>query len=331
MFHLINHAFFKALLFLSSGAVIHAVADEQDMRKMGGLLKLLPFVHLCIFVGSLALAGAPFLSGFYSKDAILELAYGNFDAVFGYWFATLATFFTAFYSVRLLYYTFYAPPMSSRSVLNSVSEASWIMLIPFCILFLGSLFSGYMGRDLFIGLGTDFWGVSLLVLPSNVYFLESEFLPTYIKLIPTLFSLAGGIFAVFVYFISEGIFNFVMSYSFVRNFYIFFAKRWFFDIFYSERVAKPFLNFGYYVTFRYLDRGLIELVGPYGLARLSRFLSEKVSTVGSGYLYHYFMLSLIALLFLISNFVFAGFVFLWIDFSTVIFVFILLLYLFVAV
>jgi NADH-ubiquinone oxidoreductase chain 5 len=291
LFHLSNHAFFKALLFLSSGAVIHAVADEQDMRKMGGLVKLLPFVHVCILIGSLALAGAPFLSGFYSKDAILELAYANYSAVFGHWFGTLATFFTAFYSVRLLYLTFYASPNGYRSVIFNASEVSYIMFVPLVVLIFGSIFVGYLSRDMFIGLGTDFWGTSIFVLPHHGFLFQSEFIPLFVKLLPTFFSLAGVLVSVLVYMVYYGYSVALFNNSLGRLVYVFFNKRWLFDLFYSEFFARPFLRFGYFITFRLLDRGLIEWVGPYGLVKIVNLISQKVAALGSGYIYHYFAVS----------------------------------------
>jgi NADH-ubiquinone oxidoreductase chain 5 len=158
MFHLANHAFFKALLFLGAGSVIHAMGDEQDMRKMGGLVKLLPFTYGVIFVGSLALMGFPFLTGFYSKDVILEIAYGSFliEGSFVHTLGCFAAFFTAYYSMRLLAMTFLREPNGNKYNYSHVHEGNYKMRIPLFILSFASIFIGYLSRDLFIGLGTPF-------------------------------------------------------------------------------------------------------------------------------------------------------------------------------
>lgn len=163
MFHLTNHAFFKALLFLSAGSVIHAVSDEQDMRRMGSLLKFLPLTYSLMLVGSLALAGFPFLAGFYSKDFILELTqmslYPNLNlnyGAFSCWLGSMSVFFTSFYSFRLIYLTFMNSTNSNRVIVNTIHESSFLMSLPLIILGIGSIFVGYLTRDFFIGLGTNF-------------------------------------------------------------------------------------------------------------------------------------------------------------------------------
>jgi len=158
VFHLSNHAFFKALLFLGAGSIIHAVSDEQDMRKLGGLRKLLPFSYGIMVIGSLALMGFPFLAGFYSKDIILEAAYakGTISGHFSYYLGTFAAFFTAFYSVRLLFLVFLAEPNGNRMVILNAHEGSWLMTLPLFILSILSIIVSFLTRDIFIGFGTDF-------------------------------------------------------------------------------------------------------------------------------------------------------------------------------
>ncbi len=176
VFHLSNHAFFKALLFLGAGSVIHARGDEQDRRKRGGLVKILPFTYTARLVGSLALRGFPFLTGFYSKDVILELAYGSFtlEGRFVHTLGTLAAFFTAYYSTRLLALTFLRPANGSRVAYEHAHEAPFARAFPLFVLSFASVFVGYVSRDRFIGLGTDFWGNALFTLPSKQHLLESE-------------------------------------------------------------------------------------------------------------------------------------------------------------
>lgn len=158
MFHLANHAFFKALLFLGAGSVIHAVADEQDMRKMGGLARIVPFTFAVIVIGSLALMGFPFLTGFYSKDVILEVTYSTFTSVghFAYLLGVFAAFFTAFYSIRLLFLTFLSNPNGFRSVIIGAHDSPIKMALPLFILTFPSIFIGYLTKDLFIGFGTAY-------------------------------------------------------------------------------------------------------------------------------------------------------------------------------
>jgi len=158
LFHLSTHAFFKALLFLSAGSVIHAVAGEQDMRKFGGLAKMLPYTYAAFFVGSVALMGVPFLSGFYSKDLILEIAGGGAFASsdFAYSLGLISAFFTSFYSFRLLYLAFYGESRTARAPLEHTHELSARMASALLILALGSIFLGILCRDFFVGPGTDF-------------------------------------------------------------------------------------------------------------------------------------------------------------------------------
>jgi len=156
VFHLFNHAFFKALLFLSAGSVIHAMDDEQDFRKYGSLRKLLPFTYSAIVIGSFSLMGFPFLTGFYSKDAILEIAFSKYNIIghFSYFLGSLTAFFTSFYSVRLVYLTFITKTNSFKNVIKSAHEPNFLMLFPLLFLTFCSIFVGFFFRDLFIGLGS---------------------------------------------------------------------------------------------------------------------------------------------------------------------------------
>jgi NADH-ubiquinone oxidoreductase chain 5 len=158
VFHLENHSFFKALLFLGDGSVIHAVSDEQDMRKMGGLRKLVPFTYSVMMVGSLALMGFPFLTGFYSKDVILEVAFGKYNTIgyFSYILGTCAAFFTAFYSFRLAHLTFLSEPNGYKPVIMNAHDSPIRMSLPLAILAIPSIFIGYLSKDMFIGMGTNF-------------------------------------------------------------------------------------------------------------------------------------------------------------------------------
>jgi proton-translocating NADH-quinone oxidoreductase chain L len=158
VFHLINHAFFKALLFLGAGSIIHAVADEQDMRKMGGLKKLVPFTYSMMVIGSLALTGFPFLTGFYSKDVILEVAYGKYtsEGHFSYLLGSFGAFLTAFYSTRLIYLTFLSAPNGYRRVICSAYDSSYQIAISLFLLVIPSVLIGFYAKDMMIGFGSDF-------------------------------------------------------------------------------------------------------------------------------------------------------------------------------
>jgi len=202
IFHLSNHAFFKALLFLSAGSVIHAMNNEQDMRKMGGLINLLPFTYSMILIGSLALMGFPFLSGFYSKDVILETAYASYSISghFAFWLGSLSALFTSFYSVRLIFLTFLNDINSSKVIIQGVHDAPFLMALPMMLLSIFSIFIGYFTKDIFVGLGTPFWGNSLSFSATNyLIFIEIEFLPFYIKILPVIFSTSGTFLAIIYY------------------------------------------------------------------------------------------------------------------------------------
>jgi len=303
MFHLMNHAFFKALLFLGAGCVIHALADEQDMRKMGGLVKYLPFTYSMMLIGSLSLMGFPFLTGFYSKDVILELAYAKFtiDGTFAHWLGTISAFFTAFYSFRLIYYTFLSSPNGSKAIYTHAHDAPPIMSLPLIILAFGSIFVGYLGKDMMIGLGTNFWGNSIFVLPEHLIQIDAEFIPSWIKMTPVAFSLLGASLALIIYVNFSSILSkFLLSSSFSRNIYTFLNKRWYFDIVYNNLVGRPLLSIGYNVTLNTLDKGVIELIGPQGLQNMILNLSNKVSQIQTGYIYHYAFMMLIGVTSLLS-------------------------------
>jgi NADH-ubiquinone oxidoreductase chain 5 len=190
LFHVANHAVFKALLFLSAGCIIHGLSDEQDLRKMGSLIYIFPVSYIMIFIGSAALIGTPFLTGFYSKDCILEIAVGKYNFVgnFCFFLGVSAAFCTSFYSFRLLFLTFINPTNTYKSYINGAHEADIKMIIPLIILGLGSIFYGFITRDLIIGVGSLFFNQTYTNF-YNFNLLDAEFLPTLIKNIPLFFRL----------------------------------------------------------------------------------------------------------------------------------------------
>jgi NADH-ubiquinone oxidoreductase chain 5 len=317
-----NHAFFKALLFLSAGSVIHALSDEQDMRKMGGIAQLLPFTYVMMGIGSLALIGFPFLTGFYSKDVILEIAYAKYtlSGNFAYWLGSLSALFTSYYSFRLLYLTFFGESHHSftnsfKQSLTHTHDAPFFMAFPLIFLAFGSLFVGYLGKDMMIGLGTSFWGNALYTLPQNTLFLESEYIPQMIKSIPLFFSLFGAFLAYQINLSSEGLRRtyFFKTSRLGRNLYTFFNKRWLFDKVYNDFFVKTALSFGYQVSFRTLDKGMIEILGPYGIALTFQSLSQNMKKIQSGFIYHYAFTMLLGLTFLITLIGLWDFISFWID------------------
>jgi len=284
LFHLFNHAFFKALLFLSCGSVIHALHDEQDMRKMGGLISILPLTGVLFLIGSLALTGFPFLTGFYSKDVLIEVSYAAYSisGSFAHWLASLGAFFTSFYSFRLFYLTFIARPNGPKSSIEQAHDAPLLMAIPLVILAIPSIFIGYLTRDLFIGLGTDFFQNSI---PTPGIYIESEFIPVTIKLIPLICTIMGMLIGYFVFLKYTKNFN-AQSFG-LRRLFTFFNQKWHFDNIYNYFIAKPLLYIGYKHTFLTVDRGFLELFGPTGLTQLFTKISKESSNLHTGYLFHY--------------------------------------------
>ena len=297
VFHLSNHAFFKALLFLGAGSIIHAVSDEQDMRKMGGLKNLVPFTYSMMVIGSLALIGFPFLTGFYSKDVILEVAYGKYtsEGHFSYTLGTIGAFLTAFYSTRLLYLTFLSYPNGYKSVITGAYDSSYQICISLAVLSIPSIFIGFYSKDMIIGLGTDFWGNAIFVLPKNMNMIDAEFIDHSFKILPVILSLTGAATSFLFYtFFSSSLFKFKISYL-GKKIYNFLNKKWFFDKVYNEYLGQFFFKFGYNVSYKIIDRGIFEIFGPMGLSNTILKSSNKIISLNSGYLYH------ITLVFLIGS------------------------------
>lgn len=294
VFHLANHAFFKAALFLSAGSIIHAMMDEQDMRRMGGLRHVTPFTYSIILISSLALMGFPFLAGFYSKDVILEVAYAKYtvQSHMAFWLGTISAFCTAFYSIRLLFLTFFAETNVYKQTIEKAHDAPLLMALPLVILTFGSVFIGFLTKDMMIGLGTPFWGNAIYTLPSNSILGDAEFIPLSIKLLPLVFSMSG--------FIISFVFYEIMSYyrpNFTYLIYNFLNRKWFFDKIYNEFINQRILYYGHNVSYKSLDRGSIELLGPEGLTRaIPRYTKSR----HEGYIYYHLFLFFLGLIFIFS-------------------------------
>jgi len=307
LMHTVNHAFFKALLFLGAGAVIHSFADQQDVRKMGGLIKFLPFSYSVMLVGSLSLLATPFLTGFYSKDLILELAYGqySFSGMYAYMLGSLTAGITAFYSFRLISLVFLTTPNSPKQYYLNAHESNIATIIPLLLLALFSIFFGYVFSDLFVGVGSDFFGNSLFIHPNNISIIEAEFsLNPLIKLLPAILSLSGACLALFMYHISpapEFIINICTNNYLGRKLYGFLNGKYYFDVLYNNYIVSAGLQLGYIIS-KEIDRGLIELLGPYGLGNTFTNTGINIAKLDTGIITTYSLyitIGLLSLLFLI--------------------------------
>jgi NADH-ubiquinone oxidoreductase chain 5 len=301
VFHLSNHAFFKALLFLSAGSIIHAVNDEQDMRKMGGLKNLLPFTYNMVVIGSLALIGFPFLTGFYSKDLVLELAFSKFSyfGYFSYFLGTFGAFFTAFYSTRLLCLTFLTEPSGHKSVLRFAADVPNAITLVLGLLAIPSIFIGFYSKDMIVGFGSDFFGTAIYVPLENVNIFDCEFIDLFYKLLPVNLSLLGAISSFVLYTFNYRLL-FAIKTSFVgKKIYNFFNRKWFFDKIYNEYFGQFFFKFGYSVSYKFIDRGIFELLGPTGLSFSITKVASDLYRLQTGYLYHYTYSILISFTFLL--------------------------------
>ena len=314
VFHLMNHAFFKALLFLGAGSVIHAVSDEQDMRKMGGLKNLVPFTYSLMVIGSLALIGFPFLTGFYSKDVILEVSYGKYTSYghFSYLLGSCGAFLTAFYSTRLLHLTFLSKPNGYKSVICSAYDSSYRILISLVILSIPSMFVGYLTKDMIIGFGTDFWGNSIYVAPENMNLIDAEFIKHNFKILPVILSLFGATLSYLLYsFFNDILFKIKLSYL-GRRLYNFLNKKWFFDKVYNEFIVQTLFRFSYDKSYKLIDRGIIEILGPMGLSSLVSHKARVFYKLQTGSIYHYAFTMLFVLTLLLGVRLF------WITFNLVV-------------
>lgn len=308
LMHTVNHAFFKALLFLGAGAVIHSFQDQQDVRRMGGLIKFLPFTYSAMLAGSLSLLATPFLTGFYSKDLILELAFGqySFSGMYAYTLGSITAGITAFYSFRLISLVFLGTANGPKqSYLNS-HESNLPVIIPLLILALFSIFFGFVASDLFVGVGSDFFGNSLFIRPNNNPLIEAEFsLSPIIKLLPAILSLLGASSALYLYHLQPGSFaiNSLINNSSQagKKIYGFLNGKYYFDVVYNHYLVESGLKLGYSIS-KNIDRGAIELLGPYGLANKITGTGLNIAKLDTGVITTYSLyitIGLLSLLFIV--------------------------------
>ena len=298
IFHLMTHGFFKALLFLCAGSVIHALNDEQDMRKMGGLAKKIPFTTSLMWIGSLAIIGFPFFSGYYSKESILHTAYfsNSYFGNFAYLAGLVVAGLTAFYSWRLLFMTFHGSSRTNKEIFKNVQESPLVMTIPLIPLAIGSIFFGIFFSDYFIGFkANNFWFSSLIVNYS------SHHLPFLQTLLIKFFVAFGIIASTLIYFYRKGLASYLAN-----NFYSLYSlslNKWYVDELYNNILTKPF----FYISSFFWKNGDIKFIdkfGPNGVSYVINIFSKVLSTFQSGYLYHYAFVMLGGLVIILTWFIY---------------------------
>ena len=287
MFHLFTHAFFKALLFLGAGSVIHALGDEQDMRKMGGLRQLIPATFLMMFIGTIALTGFPLTAGYYSKDAIIEGAFAAQAAphMFGFVMLVVAAFFTSFYSWRLMFMTFFGTSRASNETLSHVHESPPVMLVPLLVLSFGALFAGVAFAGLFVGSGqTAFWAGSIFTAADNQILVELKQVPGWVVLSPLVMMISGFVLAWVMYIYrpswpAEIAAQHDLIYKFLLN-------KWYIDELYDVIFVRPAKWLA-----RFFWKGgdvyVIDGFGPDGIAANVLRVTRRMVGLQTGYLYHY--------------------------------------------
>jgi len=315
LFHLVNHAFYKGLLFLGAGSVIHGVGDNQDLRKYGGLREYLPLTYSVILIASLSLVAFPFMTGFFSKDFILESAYGQyrFSSIAVYFVATIGAIFTTLYSVKVLYLAFLANPNGSAKYYplnnkNISHEGDIFLILPLIVLAIFSIYFGFLTKDIFIGLGSGFFtDNSIFIHPNHEILIDTEFaVPTLFKLLPFFFTVFFTILAlVYFEFLSNLVVNFKLS---NLGYYIFgfFNQRFLVELFYNKYIVNVVLNIGGQTT-KVLDKGSIELLGPFGLEKTLLKFSKIISGLNTGIVTNYALYILIGLVIYIYVYISFGF------------------------
>ena len=302
MFHLFTHAFFKALLFLGSGSVIHSFKDEQDINQMGGVYKKLPYTYIFMIIGTLALTGFPFLSGFYSKDAIIEFAYlkGNTTGYYAAGVGILTAVLTSIYSWRLIFKTFHGEYNNKKIDIKEMHESPLIMLLPLFVLAIGAIFAGFLFKDLFIGHGGDniFWGNSIKFLNP----LSTEHPPLWLLLTTPVLVLISIPIAYYLFVKEKSVpYQIIQSNKPLYNLLI---NKWYFDELYDVLFIQSSKKIGLFF-WKVIDVKIIDKFGPDGVSLLIKNLSLKASKFQSGFIYQYAFMILLGfsalLTFLILN------------------------------
>ncbi len=284
MFHLFTHAFFKALLFLGSGSVIHAFKDEQNINNMGGVWKKLPYTYSLMIIGTLALTGFPFLSGFYSKDAIIEFAYlkGNTTGYFAAGIGIFTAFLTSIYSWRLIFKTFHGKYNNKEINIEETHESPLVMLVPLIVLSIGSIFAGILFKDLFIGHGdlNYFWGESIKFLKP----LSTEHPPMWFLILTPSLVLISIPIAYYLFLKNKGLTDEITNMN--KPLYNFLINKWYFDELYEVIFIKPSKKLGLFL-WKFFDVKIIDGFGPDGVSALIKKFSIKAKKFQSGFIYQY--------------------------------------------
>ncbi len=308
IFHLFTHAFFKALLFLGAGSVIHAVSDEQDMRKMGGLRTYIPVTYWMMIIGTLALTGFPLTAGFFSKDAVIEAAYvgQNSNAIFAFWATVVAALLTSFYSWRLIFLTFHGRPRASAEVMSHIHESPPVMTVPLGILAAGALLSGFIFYSVFVGdhhAYEEFWKEALYTNPENTVLDDLHHVPFWVKASPFVMMLVGLGTAVWFYILRPD-----TPARLAKTFdglYAFLLNKWYIDEIYDFLFVRPAMWLGRFL-WKQGDGRVIDGFGPDGVAARVRDVTGRVVKLQTGYVYHYAFAMLIGVSALITWAMLAG-------------------------
>jgi NADH-quinone oxidoreductase subunit L len=286
MFHLFTHAFFKALLFLGSGSVIHAFKDEQNINSMGGVWKKLPYTYVLMIIGTLALTGFPLLSGFYSKDAIIEFAYLR-DNTAGYYAAGIGiftAFLTSIYSWRLIFKTFHGSYNNKSIKIEETHESPLVMLLPLIILSIGAIFAGFIFKELFFD--TNFWGNSIFFLEP----LSEEHPPMWFLLLTPILVCSSIPISYYLFVKNKDLPNSIVEIN--KPLYNFLVNKWYFDELYEILFIKPSKKIGLFL-WKFFDVKIIDGFGPDGISSLIKKFSIKANKFQSGYIYQYAFIMLL--------------------------------------
>ena len=289
MFHLFTHAFFKALLFLGSGSVIHSFKDEQDINQMGGVWKKLPYTWILMIIGTLALTGFPFLSGFYSKDAIIEFAYlrGNTTGYYAAGLGIFTAFLTSIYSWRLIFKTFHGDYNNKKLKIETMHESSLVMLVPLFILSIGAIFAGFLFKDIFVQGGTnDFWNGSIKFLEP----LSSDHPPLWFILITPIIVVLSIPLSYYLFIKNKKIPHSIALLN--KPLYTFLINKWYFDELYEIIFIKFSKKIGLFF-WKVIDVRIIDRFGPDGISGLIKSLSIKATKFQSGFIYQYAFMMLL--------------------------------------
>ena len=302
IFHLFTHAFFKALLFLGAGSVIHAMSDEQDMRRMGGIWRKIPITYALMWIGTLALIGFPFMAGYWSKDAILEAAWASHNPfhLYAFCLGILAAVLTAFYSGRVMWMTFHGEPRADAKTMDHVHESPWVMLVPLFFLAGGAIFAGWLGHGMVEAAearGEGFWAGAIFTGPNNHVLHEMHDIPFAVLILPFVAMVIGLGLSYLFYMLRPDLPGRLAGAT--GPLYRFFYNKWYFDELYDTVFVRGAKGLGLGL-WKGGDQGVIDRFGPDGLAASTQFTTRRVVRLQSGYLYHYAFAMLIGVAALVT-------------------------------